>query len=299
MRVIVLGSAAGGGVPQWNCRCPVCALAWSGDTRVKRRTQSSIAVTVDNQHYVLINAAPDLREHILREPALQPRDGARGSPIKACIVTNADVDHVAGLLTLRERQAFDLFATSATLSALAGNPIFGVLAADCVSRRPVALGAAFEPAPGLSVKAFAMPGKVALWQEGETVEIGGEGETSVALEIRQGDKRVVYAPACAKVTPSLRDRIDGAEAVFFDGTTFTDDELVSRGLMTKTARRMGHMPMSGADGSIAALADLSVGRKIFIHLNNSNPVLIEDSAERRAVEAAGWEVAYDGMEIVL
>jgi pyrroloquinoline quinone biosynthesis protein B len=299
LRVVVLGSAAGGGVPQWNCRCPVCSLAWSGDARVKRRSQSSIAATADGEAFVLINASPDLRQQVIDAPSLQPRDGSRSSPIKACVVTNADVDHLAGLLTLRERQNFALYATSATLAALAANPIFDVLAADCVERKVIRLDEPFEPVPGLALSAFATPGKVALWQEGESVEIGGVGEGSVALELRHDGKRLIYAPACAKATPAFRERISGADVLFFDGTTFTDDELIAAGLMAKTAQRMGHTPMSGPEGSMAALAGVPIGRKIYIHINNSNPVLIEDSPERRAVEAAGWEVAADGMEIAL
>jgi pyrroloquinoline quinone biosynthesis protein B len=274
-------------------------MAWSGDSRVQRRSQSSIAATADGETYVLINASPDLRQQIIDAPSLQPRGESRSSPIKACVVTNADVDHIVGLLTLRERQRFDLYATSATLAALAANPIFDVLAADWVARKPMRVDEPFEPVPGLTLSAFSTPGKVALWQEGESVEIGGEGEASVALELLQGGKRVVYAPACAKVTPTLLQRVSGADVLFFDGTTFTDDELIAAGLMAKSAQRMGHTPMSGPAGSIAAWAGASVGRKIYIHINNSNPVLIEDSPERREVEAAGWEVAYDGMEIVL
>lgn len=299
MRVIVLGSAAGGGVPQWNCRCPVCSLAWTGDSRVKRRTQSSLAATADDEAFVLINASPDLRWQIVREPSLQPRRPGRSSPIGACVLTSAEIDHVAGLLTLREGQAFTLYAASATLSALAANPIFGGLAAEYVRREPIALDTRFTPVPGLRLSAFALPGKVALWQEGDGVALGGEGEESVALELRSRNKRLVYAPSCARITPALCERISGADALLFDGTTFADNELIALGLMQKSARRMGHTPMTGLDGSIASLAGLQVGRKIFIHINNSNPVLIEDSRERRTVEAAGWEVAYDGMEIVL
>jgi pyrroloquinoline quinone biosynthesis protein B len=299
LRVIVLGSAAGGGVPQWNCRCRICALAWDKDARVKRRTQSSLAVTINGEEFVLINASPDLREQIAGHAVLQPRSGLRGSPVRACVVTNADVDHIAGLLTLRERQNFDLYATQATLSALQANPIFDVLAPECVARKPVRLDEAFEPLPGLVLTPFAAPGKVALWQERENLEIGVEGETTVALELRCGSKRILYVPACAAATTSLREKIAGADVLLFDGTTFTDDELIAAGLMQKSARRMGHLPMSGRDGSAASLAGLDVGRKIFIHINNSNPVLIEDSPERRWTEQAGWEIAYDGMEIVL
>lgn len=213
------------------------------------------------------------------------------------VVTSADVDHIAGLLTLRERQELTLYATSSTLEALAGNSIFEVLAGACVSRAPIFLNKPFESLPGLTIEAFAAPGKAALWQEGETVEIGGESESTIGIELSAAGKRIVYCPACANVTPALRKIANGADVLLFDGTTFTDDELIGLGLMQKTARRMGHLPMSGPEGTIAAFADTPVGRKIFIHLNNSNPVLIEDSPERRFVEAAGWEVAYDGMEI--
>jgi len=214
-------------------------------------------------------------------------------------VTSADVDHIAGLLTLRERQRFELYATGAILSALAANPIFSALAHDCVTRRPIELERPFEPAPGLVFSAFATPGKVALWQEGESVEIGGEGEGTIGLEMRAGGKRAFYSPACVEVTSALKARIAGADALMFDGTTFLDGELIDLGLSSKSARRMGHVPMSGSGGSIAAFADLPVGRKIFVHFNNSNPVLVEGSPERRRVEEAGWEVAYDGMEIAL
>jgi pyrroloquinoline quinone biosynthesis protein B len=274
-------------------------VAWNGGPQVKLRTQSSIAVSSDGEAFVLVNASPDLRHQIMSVSSLHPRSGPRSSPVRACVVTSADVDHVAGLLTLRERQPFELFATGATLSALAANPIFDVLAKDCVTRRPIVLETHFEPLPGLVFTAFAAPGKVPLWQEGESVEIGEEGEGTIAVELRHGGKRVFYSPACARVAPAFKEKVFGADVLLFDGTTFADNELIDLGLTPKSSRRMGHIPMSGPEGSIEAFAGLPVGRKIFIHLNNSNPVLIEGSPERRRVEDAGWEVAYDGMEIVL
>jgi pyrroloquinoline quinone biosynthesis protein B len=297
LRVVVLGSAAGGGVPQWNCACPVCALAWSGDARVARRTQSSLAVSSDGEALLLVNASPDLRQQIIATPVLHPRSGLRHSPIRSVIVTNADVDHVAGLLTLRERQTFTLHATEGTLATLAANAIFNVLAAELVERRAIALNAPFAPLPGMEVAAFPLPGKVALWLEGDHVEIGGESETTIGLEFRAGGKRAVYAPGCARVTDALLQRAEGADVLFFDGTTFTDDEMIAHGLSQKTAQRMGHTAMSGPDGALARFADAKIGRKIFIHINNSNPALIEGSPERRLVEDAGWELAFDGMEV--
>jgi pyrroloquinoline quinone biosynthesis protein B len=283
-------------VPQWNCACPVCALAWSGDARIERRSQSSLAISVDGERYVLVNASPDLRQQILAAKALHPRHGLRDSPIESVIVTNADVDHVAGLLTLREKQSFALHATKATLGTLGANAIFNVLDAAFVERKAIALGVPFAPLEGLEVTAFPLPGKVALWLEGDHVEIGGESEATIGLEFRANGARVVYAPGCAGVTDALLRRVDGADILFFDGTTFTDDEMIAHGLSQKTAQRMGHVSISGPDGALARFAGAKVGRKIFIHINNSNPVLVDGSSERRAVEDAGWEIAFDGME---
>ncbi|NLH81928.1 MAG: pyrroloquinoline quinone biosynthesis protein PqqB [Phyllobacteriaceae bacterium] len=298
LRAIVLGSGAGGGVPQWNCRCRVCRLAWSGDLRVRHRTQSSLAVSVDGDRWLLLNASPDLRRQITDTPALHPRGEDRQSPIVAVLPTNADVDHVAGLLTLRERQPLVLHATRSTLDTLAANRIFDVLAADVVERRAVGLGEVFEPLPGLSIELFAVPGKVPLWlEEGDVVtDLVGEGTVGVAVE--GGGRRLLYVPGCARMTPSLEARIAAAHVVLFDGTLFDDEEMIREGLGTKTGRRMGHMPMTGPGSSTEAFAAFAGVRKIFVHINNSNPALIEGSPEADRIDAAGWDVAFDGMEIV-
>lgn len=272
-------------------------MAWSGDARVSQRSQSSLALSVDRKNFVLVNASPDLRQQILATPVLHPRRGLRSSPIKSVIVTNADVDHIAGLLTLRERQSFTLRATAGTLATLAGNAIFNVLAGDVVRREAIALDVPFAPLSGVEVVAFSLPGKVALWLEGDQVDIGGEGEATIGLEFRAGGKRVLYAPGCARVTDALLRRAEGADVLFFDGTTFTDDEMIAHGLSQKTAQRMGHTAMSGAEGALRRFAEAKIGRKIFIHINNSNPVLVAGSPERRAIEDAGWELAFDGMEV--
>ncbi|MBT9291880.1 pyrroloquinoline quinone biosynthesis protein PqqB [Prosthecodimorpha staleyi] len=299
LRAIVLGSAAGGGVPQWNCRCRVCRMAWKGDGSVRPRTQSSVAVSADGERWLLLNASPDIRQQIWSAPALHPQTGSRHSPIAAVLVTNGDVDHVTGLLGLRERQAFDLYGTDETLRTIADNQIFAVMAADCVTRRRVAFGEPFRPLPGLDIEIFPVPGKVPLWREDQSLRIGEEGENTVGVTISAGGARLVYIPGCAHVTDAVRARIDGADALFFDGTLYTDDEMIREGLGAKTGRRMGHISMSGPDGSAAALAGLTVGRRCFIHINNTNPVLIEGSPERRAMEEAGWEITHDGLEVVL
>ncbi|MEP9354523.1 pyrroloquinoline quinone biosynthesis protein PqqB [Xanthobacter sp. KR7-65] len=299
MQVIVLGSAAGGGVPQWNCRCPVCRLAWSKDPRVEPRTQSSIAVSPDGSAWVLLNASPDLRAQITATPALQPRVDGRDSPIRAVVLTNGDVDHIAGLLSLREQQPFELYGTADTLALIGENQVFEVVARQMVPREPVAFGAAFSPAPGLHMEFFTVPGKVPLWREDAALVIGEESGSTVGVTVTCGGKRLVYVPGCAAVTDALRQRIGGADLLFFDGTLYRDDEMIEAGVGTKTGARMGHLSMSGADGTLALLADLPVTRRVFIHINNTNPALVDGSDERRAVEAAGWAVARDGMEFIL
>lgn len=308
MRVVVLGSAAGGGFPQWNSNGPGCRRARSGDPAARPRSQSSIAVSADGDRWLLLNASPDLRWQIEATPLLHPRHGVRHSPIAAAMPTNADIDHVTGLLTLREAHPFALYATARVHRVLAGNSVFNVLNRELVPRRAVALGEVFAPADaagaplGLEVEAFAVPGKVALYLEDETAPgFGSVPEDTVALQIHDPATggRLFYIPGCAAMPDWLADRLRGADAVFFDGTTWTDDEMVRMGAGVKTAARMGHMHMDGPDGSIAAFAPLGVKRRIFIHINNTNPVLLEDSPQRRQAQAAGWEIAFDGMEATL
>ncbi len=311
MQIKVLGSAAGGGYPQWNCNHPNSRRARAGDLAAPLRTQSSIAVSCDGQHWLLCNASPDLRQQINDNPALQPAaDGPlRASPIQAVVLTNADVDHVTGLLSLRESQAFNLYATSRVLDVLAANSIFNVLNPAFVRRHPLALDQAFEPLRadgiglGCSVTAFAVPGKVALWLEDTQrgVDVGAVTEDTVALEIRDlaSDRRFYYIPGCARMTPELAARLRGASLVFFDGTLWVDDEMIRDGVGVKTGSRMGHLSVSGPAGTMTAFEGLQVARKIFIHINTTNPILIDGTPERRAVEAAGWEVARDGMHVEL
>ena len=253
MLILVLGSAAGGGFPQWNCRCPNCRLAWAGDPRVVARTQSSIAVSVDGRDWVVVNASPDLRQQILANAALHPRIGQRETPIAAVVLTSGDVDHVAGLLTLRERQRFALHASSSLLDVLAHDPVFRVLDPGIVSRHAMTLG---EPSAigGMQFVPFAVPGKVPLFLEEDVVEIGHETDMTVGLVIEAGGRRVVHVPGCAAVSEALRSRIAGADLLLFDGTTYTDREMVDLpASRPKTAARMGHLAISGPEGSLAGL----------------------------------------------
>lgn len=308
LRIVVLGSAAGGGFPQWNCNCVNCRRARSGDNAVEARTQSSVAVTADGDHWFLLNASPDIRQQIEATPRLQPKAEPRHSPIAGVVLTNGDVDHVAGLLSLRERQPMTVHATGRVLGALAGNPVFGVLAAEIVQRkrlpldREVGLHLPDGTAAGIAVTAFAVPGKVALWLEQPGLDnFGSVDEDSVGLRVRDAAGRATffYIPGCAAMPDSLARRLLGASLVMFDGTTWTDDEMQRSGTGVKTGSRMGHMCMSGPGGSIAAFEPLGVRRRVFVHINNTNPVLRADSAERTEAEAAGWEIGRDGMEIEL
>ena len=298
LTAIVLGAAAGGGFPQWNCSCEVCRLAWAGDKRVRARTQASLAVSGDGERWALINASPDLRAQIQGNPRLQPHGRPRGSPIDAVILTGAEIDQIAGLLSLRERTPLSIIATAATLAAVAGNPMFGALAADVVSRRAVTPGETFSLGDGLKAELFIVPGKQPLYLEGEDPDTASETAANVGVEISGGGKRLVYVPGAAALTSSVRERLSRADTLLFDGTVFTDDELIRTGTGTKTGRRMGHMPIEGEGGSLAALSGLA-SRRILVHINNTNPILVDGSPERRRVEAAGWEVAEDGLEIVL
>lgn len=302
MRVILLGAAAGGGYPQWNDGGPVSRRAWAGDPAAPRRTQSSIAVSTDGERWVLFNCSPDIRQQILANPALHPKPekGLRHSPIAAVVLTNGDVDHVGGLLSLRERTPFGIWASAAVHAILRDNPIFNVLAVDTVDRHVLPLDRPAEIC-GLRITLFAVPGKVPLYLEGETVEVGTETDAVVGAEIvdAASGRRLHYVPGCAAMPERLRQRLAQGDALLFDGTLWQDDEMIALGVGQKTGRRMGHLPISGPGGSLELLAGLPVARRIFVHINTTNPVLLADSPERRAVEQAGWQVGEDGMEFEL
>jgi pyrroloquinoline quinone biosynthesis protein B len=298
LRAIVLGSAAGGGFPQWNCRCPVCRLAWSGDPRAKPRTQASVAVSANGEEWILINAAPDLPEQLRRSPALQPSSGTRGSPVKAILLTGAEIDQVTGLLSLREREPFTLCATAATHALIRANSVFDALAPEVVERRTIGLEQPCALPGGLEAELFTVPGKVPLYLEGENPETMSETAGTVGAEIRAGGARLLYIPGAAAVTPRMRTRMERADVLFFDGTLYRDDEMLANGTGNKTGRRMGHMSINGPDGTLDVLRDIKA-RRIFIHINNTNPILVEGSAEHARVRSLGWEVAQDGMEVAL
>ena len=308
LRVVVLGAAAGGGVPQWNCGCPVCRTARTEHPELQS-TQASIAVSADGEHWFLINASPDLRQQLIATPQLHPKAGKlRHSPISGVILTNGEIDAVTGLLSMREGSPFTIYAHAKVLSVLKTNSIFNVLSEKNVPRQPIEVDRAFEPAlpdgtpSGLEILPFAVPGKSAWYLEGKT-HPGGDIGVGDTLGLRVADKAgaryFYFLAACAAVDDDLRSRLAGAPLIFFDGTVWRDDELIAAGLGNKTGQGMGHIAMSGDTGAIAALADLDIGREIFLHINNSNPALLSASPERKIAERAGWQIPADGTEIML
>jgi pyrroloquinoline quinone biosynthesis protein B len=307
LRVVVLGAAAGGGVPQWNCGCRICQAARTGHPELQS-TQASLAISADSLHWFLINASPDLRQQLIKAPQLHPAPGKlRHSPIAGVILTNGEIDAIAGLLSMREGWPFTIYGHAKVLATLKSNSVFNVLNDKNVRRVPIELEAPFEPAlpdgspSGIEVLPFEVSGKGAWYLEGERRE--GSDATGDTLGLRIRDKATgksfYFLAACAEVTGDLKSRLKGADLVFFDGTVWQDDEMIAAGLATKTGRSMGHISMSGEQGAIAGLESLGIERKIFLHINNSNPAWLHDSEERKAVERAGWQIPADGMEITL
>jgi len=308
LRVVVLGAAAGGGVPQWNCGCPVCQAARTKHPELQS-TQASIAISADGDHWFLINASPDLRQQLIATPQLHPAPGKlRHSPVAGVILTNGEIDAVAGLLSMREGWPFTIYAHAKVLAILKSNSIFNVLNEKNVRRQPVQVDETFEPAlpdgssSGIEILPFAVSGKSAWYLEGQAHPAGQDGAGDT-LGLRIGDKATgkffYFLAACAEVTDDLKSRLAGAPLVFFDGTVWRDDELIRAGLGNKTGQAMGHIAMSGEAGAIAALDGLGIDRKIFLHINNSNPALLRYSAERKIAERAGWQIPEDGTEIAL
>ncbi|RUT27607.1 pyrroloquinoline quinone biosynthesis protein PqqB [Asaia sp. W19] len=298
LHIIVLGSGAGGGFPQWNSNAPACRAARAGE--IPSRSQASLAVSADGRHWFVLNASPDLRAQILATPELQAQEGVRSTPIQGVVLTNGEIDSITGLLTLREREPFRLYGTPATLSQLDANPIFEAVNREIVPRLPldgdvpIALPNKDGTPSGLTLTAFDVPGKAPLYAEHLPSQ---KGET-IGLTLSDGRHSMVFLPACADLTPDIRARIRHADALFMEGTLWRDDEMIRAGLSPKTGLRMGHISMSGPDGIIAQLHD-APSHRIFIHINNSNPVLLPDSPERRMAEEAGWTIGEDGLHLTL
>lgn len=293
----VLGSAAGGGFPQWNCGCPNCRAVRAGSRPAQSRTQSSIAVSTDHQRWFLFNASPDIRAQIEAFPGLRPGAG-RATPLQAVLLTDAELDHTLGLLLLREAKSVELHATAAVRETLCrGTAILRTLEAYCaVTWREVVPGAETQLGGGLSYRAFDVP-------TNKRNRFGPGREHGRVVGYRLTDettgRTAVYLPGVQELGPAVLDELAGADCLLVDGTCWHDDEMIRLGLAGKTSRDMGHLPIAGPDGSLARLAALPAERKIYVHINNTNPVLLDDSPERRAVEQQGVEVATDGLEVRL
>ncbi len=295
MKSLVLGAAAGGGFPQWNCGCTNCARARAGDPAAPPATQASVAISADGERWLIVGASPDMRQQILANPQLAPPAGTRASPIAGVLLVSADIDGIAGLLVLREQHRFRLFAPASILAVLHANGVFASLDPALVERVEVTAGRDFDTGFGLQARLLEMPGKIPLYQEDRAAALAAPAITYAARLAAHG-KTCVVAPACARITPEVLAALADADLLFFDGTLFRDTEMIDAGLGWKTGARMGHVSVSGPEGALARLAELRA-RKVFFHINNSNPILIADSAERASVYAAGFEVGRDGMAI--
>lgn len=301
MELIILGAAAGGGLPQWNCAGGQSHRVWTGQQAPQ--TQASVAIGSADSGYVVINASPDLRTQIQQTPALHPRadhpDGLRNTPIRSVVLTNADVDNVAGLLNLREKQRFQLFGPKAVLDILAANSIFDVLDPAFVTQRPLDAKTRCEPITGVTLELFPVSGKPPLYLEQSLgIESGLGGYTS-GVEIRTANTTVLVISSCASIDEPLKSRIAKADLLLFDGTVFNDTEMLDLGLGSKTGRRMGHLPITDANGPLVELAPYRQVRKLFFHINNTNPIWDTTTAAHRHIVEAGWEVSYDGLVIPL
>ena len=297
MELIVLGAAAGGGLPQWNCAGGQSHHVWQGNRTAQ--TQASVAIGDPELGYVVINASPDLRQQILETPQLHPRlkhhAGVRNSPIQAVIVTNADVDNIAGLLNLREKQSFDIYGPTKVLEILNENSIFAVLDPEFVRQHPLETQETITPLPGLDIELFTVAGKAPLYLEDRLgIESGDLGFTS-GIELRTGVSKTLVISSCAAIDQPLFERIQTADHLLFDGTVFEDDEMPKLGLGNKTGRRMGHLPISGSDGPLARLAECPLQTKRFFHINNSNPIWDPQSDAYRRIQSAGWDICHDGL----
>lgn len=304
MKILVLGSAAGGGFPQWNCNCHNCRGVRDGSIRTVSRTQSSIAVSTDSIDWILVNASPDILTQIKSLPQLSPRRAPRDAPFRAVILVDSQIDHTTGLLMLREGDRLPVYCTDSVHEDLeTGNPILRVLESYCRTewhRIPLEPDSAFEVSgiDGLRFSALAVAGKAPPYSPHRDAPQPGDN-LALTIEEPQRGKSLFYAPGLANVDEAVAARMRGADCILVDGTFWTSDEMIRQGVGRKYAADMGHLAQSGADGMLAHLGRIEGPRKVLIHINNTNPILDEDSAERRELVRAGVEVAFDGMEIDL
>jgi len=298
-----MGTAAGGGFPQWNCWCRCCRAARSDPESARPRTQSSVAISGDGQHWFLLNASPDIHDQLARLPRASTPSQVRHVPLEAVVLTDAEIDHSLGLVLLREARYLPLYSTAAVQSVLERDSRFLLVTrafADVPWRelpldRSVELAHRDGTSSGLSIEAFAVPADPPRF-----AAEAGVGHT-VGLMVREARSGRVcaFVPGCGHLTTDLRQRLATADVLLFDGTFFTDDEPATVGITARTARQLDHMPIAGEDGSLAQLATLPCRYRVYTHINNTNPILLERSAERATVENAGVTIGHDGLHIVI
>jgi pyrroloquinoline quinone biosynthesis protein B len=304
MRIKVLGSAAGGGFPQWNCNCRNCGSLRGGIFAGKSRTQTQVAISNDDRAWFLLNTSPDLRAQIEATPALHPRNAGRDSPIGGVLLTSADIDQIAGLLSLRELQPLRVFCTASIRRILQeDNSVFRTLnrVPDQVLWTEISCEGSFSlltvagKDSGIDCTVFSLGSRYPAYVSRErTAGLNPEEALLGVMVDSLSGGRLAYMPAVPAVDDSLLQRLEDADMLLFDGTFWSDDELIRVQGSGSTAREMGHIPVSGAEGSLSKLAGLRRPRKVFVHVNNTNPMLDESGTEYREVRAAGWEVAEDG-----
>jgi pyrroloquinoline quinone biosynthesis protein B len=307
MQIKVLGAAAGGGFPQWNCGCPNCRDVRAGTLDAARRTQECVAVaSADGERWFLLNASPEIRAQLESYAALHPR-GPRHSPIAAIVLTNGDLDHTLGLLSLRESHPLVIYATDCVRRGFCeDNSLYRTLQRfpqqvtwrTLVPGQPQELSGVDGRPSGLMIEAVAAPGKPPIHLEGHAAYDPAEN-IGLVIEDRATGKRLGYFSATSGITPAVRAALDSADCMFFDGTFWSSDELITLGLGAKRAEEMAHLPVGDAGGSLEICAGIRAPRRIYIHINNTNPLLRQHSPERMRAEAGGWEIAYDGMEVAL
>jgi pyrroloquinoline quinone biosynthesis protein B len=304
----ILGSAAGGGFPQWNCNCRNCQAARAGTFRGLPRIQTQVAVSNDRRSWFLLNASPDLRMQIESSSFLRPREGLRGSPITGVLLTGGDIDQIAGLLSLRELQSFHIYCTPSIQRILReDNSIFAMLNrvphqalwSEIHPGQKISLQNAAGSDSGICASAFSLGSRYPAYVSQQRAgQLRGE-DALLGVMLEASGRKLAYLPAVPAIDDSLLERLESADLLLFDGTFWNDDELIKVQGDGPTARQMGHVPISGTEGSLRKLAGLRHPRKVFIHINNTNPMLDESGPEYREVRNAGWEIAEDGCSFEL
>ncbi|WP_347987558.1 pyrroloquinoline quinone biosynthesis protein PqqB [Methylomonas sp. AM2-LC] len=303
MKIRVLGAGAGGGFPQWNCNCNNCQRLRNGQLKGKARTQSSIAISTDNRNWLLFNTSPDIRAQLEAFPAIQPKEGIRDTGIKAILLIDSQIDHTTGMLMLREGKPLEVYCTEMVKQDLTtGFPLFTMLKDYCtVNHHPIACDSSPFTIPGIDdirIYAHALKSKAPPYSPHRHNPHEGDNIGVIVEQISTG-KKLYYSPGLGEIESHVLAAMQNVDCLMVDGTFWTDDEMCQQNISHKKAREIGHLPQSGPGGMIDVLNNVPNARKILIHINNTNPILDEDSPQRKILDAAGIEVAYDGLEIDL